>query len=285
MERAETVLVVGADGLIGGALAARLASEGKRVVQTTCSGQPGSIALDLSRDISAWAPPCPVAVAYLCAAVASQQECRDHPVETYSVNVTNTVALAKSLVRQGSLVVFPSSNLVFDGSVAHQLAEAPLCPRTVYGRQKGEVERQLLELPGTCVVRLTKVLGPRNPLLISWVKRLQNGEPVRPFSDMVMAPAPLAFAVEVLGQVGSRPALGVTQVSADEDIRYEAVARYLARRISGNEDLVHPMRTDESGEGFEHVPQHTTLDTTRLRRELGLTPPDAWRAIDQAIGP
>ena len=50
MNQAETVLVVGADGMIGRALADRLAAGGRNVVRTTLVPTPGAVALDLARD-------------------------------------------------------------------------------------------------------------------------------------------------------------------------------------------------------------------------------------------
>jgi hypothetical protein len=44
--------------------------------------------------------------------------------------------------------------------------------------------------------------------------------------------------------------------------------------------LVQPVSAAESGLVLEHWPVHSTLDTTRLRHELGLTPPAVWEAIE-----
>ena len=54
MNQAETVLVVGADGMIGRALAERLAVRGRHVVCTTLVPTPGAVVLDLARDAAEW---------------------------------------------------------------------------------------------------------------------------------------------------------------------------------------------------------------------------------------
>lgn len=283
MEREDAVLVVGADGLIGGSLARRFCAEGRNVLRTVLRPEPDAETLDLSQDVSGWVPPRPIAVAYLCAAATSVAHCRSHVEATRAINVIATLNLARTLGKQGALVVFPSSNLVFDGAVPFQRADAPTCPRTEYGRQKAEVERHFLASPGACIVRFTKVLGPETPLLLQWADALRAGRPIHPFADMVMAPVPLAFAVEVLAGVGRSRREGVFQVSGPRDVAYAEVAQYVALRLRAAPELVQPVPAAESGAELEHVPAHTTLDSTRLQQELGLAPPDVWAAVDAGM--
>jgi dTDP-4-dehydrorhamnose reductase len=299
MAEDSAILVVGADGLIGRALAERLAREKQPLVQTvlqkgdiTDIGNKGAeisdvplfLALDLARDAASWRPPRPVSVAYLCAAVTSQEYCRRHPRESRAVNVAGTLTLARRLAVGGARIVFLSSNLVLDGAAACQRADTPLRPQCEYGRQKAEVERELRELPGACIVRLTKVLGPAAPRLAEWATALAAGRPVRPLADLRMAPVPLGFVVEVLLRLAAVPLEGVVQVSAAEDITYEQAARHIARRLAADPSLVQPLTAAAAGLDLEHLPAHTTLDTTRLRTELGLAPPDVWAAVEIGVG-
>ena len=85
--------------------------------------------------------------------------------------------LAQALSASGAFPVLLSTNLVFDGTVPYRGPDDPVCPRTEYGRQKAAAERAVLAAGGA-VVRLTKVLGPDDPLVTGWVARLRRGEPV-----------------------------------------------------------------------------------------------------------
>jgi dTDP-4-dehydrorhamnose reductase len=134
-------------------------------------------------------------------------------------------------------------------------------------------------------VRLTKVLGAGAPLLAQWAAALRAGRTVRPLADMRMAPVPLEFVVEVLLRLAAAPLEGIVQVSATEDITYEQAARHIARRVQAAPSLVQPLTAAASGLSLEHLPAHTTLDATRLRTELGLTPPDPWAAVDLGMNP
>ena len=286
MENQGSILVVGADGQIGRSLADRLSGQGRTVVRTMLQADGDALPLDLSRDAAGWVPPRRISVAYLCAAVTSIDYCRQHPAEAYAVNVRGTMAVARRLAEQQALVVFLSSNLVFDGSAQFEKPDAPRRPGCEYGRHKAEVEEQLLLMrQQSCIVRFTKVLGLGMPLLAKWRGALQQKQPIHPFSDMVMAPVPLTFAVDVLRRVGEVRRTGVVQVSASQDVTYEQVARHLAKRIGADEGLVKAVRAADSGLDLGHVPAHTTLDTTVLREELGMVPPDVWQTIDGLIEP
>ncbi len=281
-------LVIGADGLIGRALSAHLKSAGAAVIETT--RKPDSVSdkrlfLDLAGDISDWQPPEQISVAYLCAAATSLVNCKKDPFHTKKINVTNTIALARKLVEQGVFVVFPSTNLVFGGLVPFQKADYPACPKTEYGRQKAEAEKQLMSLGEmVAIVRFTKVLGNDTPLFKGWIEALRNNEIIHPFSDMVMSPVPLSFAVEVLHRIAEKRLSGIVQVSGKEDVSYERAANFIARGIGARKELVQPVKSTESGIDMEVAPLNTTLDTSRMESALGMMPPDIWKTIYNSIG-
>ncbi len=285
MEEPTLALVVGADGQIGGEVVRLLHDSGRRTWATVVTRTPGKNErhLDLSRDVIDLQSP-PASEAFLCAAVTSMEQCRKDPAGSRRVNVDNTVALADRIGRAGGFVVFPSTSQVFDGRQPLWRADEPSCPVTEYGRQKAEAERLLAALGDrVAIVRLTKVLGPGNPLVMGWVRALWHGETIRPFSNMVMAPVPLSFAAEVLVRVGERRLSGVTQVSADRDVSYAEAAFHVARVLGVSSRLVQPVTVESSGIALEANPRHTTLDTTRLREEVGMVPPDAWAVLEAAV--
>jgi dTDP-4-dehydrorhamnose reductase len=283
MNAAETILVIGSDGMIGRALAARLTATGRDVVLTSRSRERETratlLTFDLAREATSWTPP-RAKTAVLCAAITSQERCRRDPAASRAVNVQATLALADKLVRQGTHVVFPSTNLVLAGLRPWQPADDPYAPQSEYARQKAEVEQHLRQLPGTCIVRFTKVLDRGTPLLRGWCEALERGETIHPFADMPMAPIPVNLALDALLSVAAARAEGIVQVSAAEDITYAAAAQLVADRLKAAENLVQPVAVADSGIAIEHLPRHTTLDTSRLRMEFGLKPPCPREAIE-----
>ncbi len=198
-------------------------------------------------------------------------------------NVERTLRLADLLRGRGAHVVFPSSNLVFDGSRPRTPADARPAPRTDYGRQKADAERRLLAEGQATVVRFGKVLAPGAAWLRQWGEALLRGEPVCPFHDMVVSPVPLAFAAEVLARTGECRPGGVIQVTGEQDVTYAAVAYRLADRLGAARSLVRPCSFATRGLPPEMAPRNTTLDVGRLGSALGLVPPPVWATIDAAI--
>ncbi|MFM8285065.1 MAG: SDR family oxidoreductase [Planctomycetaceae bacterium] len=281
MDRAAGVLVIGADGLIGGAVATRLESLGIRVVRTSRRGTTGAHPLDLAALPAAWSPPPGIRVAVVCAAVTSTEECRLRPDFCRIVNVDAPLELGRRLHDAGARTVFLSTNMVFDGTMNATPATAPRRPMTVYGRLKADAEEGLLAIgSGTTVVRLTKTIGRTLPVIERWREAIRRGERIRAFHDLVVAPVPLDHAVTVITHAACEPLGAILQVSASADISYADVAVRLARRW-GFTDAVDPTSAAASGLFPEHLPGHTTLDTTTIRDRLAIDAPDPWDAFDE----
>lgn len=281
-----SVLVTGAEGSIAGALLHALATEGNTLWSTTRrrgSVAPQRLLLDLSDPPDRWClPPVPVNVAFLCAAVASQEQCLSNPAATYLVNVLHTVELARRLVMAGTFVVFISTNLVFNGETPHTEADRPHHPQGAYGHQKAEAERQLLELgKRVSVVRFGKVITPGMPLLERWASDLRAGRSIHPFQDMVMAPIALGFAVNVLCRVAGSRRAGIVQATAARDMTYARAAEVIAQRVGANPDLIEPVLRPATGQIA--TPHHGTLDCAELA-VLGLVAPPPESAFEHFDG-
>jgi dTDP-4-dehydrorhamnose reductase len=282
-----TVLVVGGDGQIGRELLAGLPRHGIPVLGTTRHRErvgPGRIHLDLEDDLSSWRCPGNIRAAVLAAAVTRLDVCEREPEAARRINVAANVALADRLADQGVPVIFLSSNQVFDGSTSHRRADEPTSPLTTYGRQKAEVERYLLErYDNASILRLTKVVTPQLPLLCQWSSALRAGSPVWPFRDVVMAPLAVGFVVETIARMAERRPVGVLQASGPRDVPYSDVALHIAGRLGVDPALVQPQNSSDAGLLPIFAPRNTTLDTARLREELGLIPAEPWPAIDSTI--
>jgi len=279
------ILIVGTEGFLGGALLSLGHQRGLPVCGTrrgNVQHHPDIQRLDLDDDLARWSPPEHCAVAILCAAVTNLAACQRDPAGTRQINVRQTLRLTEKLVAAGSFVVFPSSNLVFDGTRPARLAADPTCPLTEYGRQKAAVESEFANYGSrVAIVRLTKVVNPHWPLIQGWIQSLRSQQPVEAFNNLVCAPIPLAVTVHGLLEIGQTRRAGIWQFSAASDVAYSDIARHIARRLCGNDQLIHSV---SGADIIEHAPQHTTLDTTRARLELGLRFPPPLQAIEEAFG-
>jgi hypothetical protein len=67
--------------------------------------------------------------------------------------------------------------MVFDGLSSFSKIDQPLNPKTEYGKQKAEAEKQLLSLgKSITVVRFTKIIGFEMTLLKDWIRTLKSNE-------------------------------------------------------------------------------------------------------------
>jgi len=279
--------VIGRDGLIGGALAQFLSRKGYPFVATTRRRDVASqacIYLDLDSIPHNWDPPFEFKVAYFCAAISSYEECRRNPHSSRLVNVINTVKTVGRLVDRNVFVVYPSTNAVFDGSLPYRKTNDPTSPQTEYGRQKAEVEAQLLQLgEQVCIVRLSKVFSRTPPLLMEWISRLQHGEPIHPFCDLTCAPLFVDEVAKVLVSIAMKRLPGIWHLSGERDITYAELADHLASRLHLDSGLVQPVSVRNSPFHVEHAPAYTSLDCSRLIAELGIELPPVWQTIDSIV--
>ena len=281
------ILIVGSDSAIGSTLMVQLQRDGDHVVGTTRrrdSLDESHVYLDLSSDIQGWHLPATVAVAVVCAGITRMEDCRRDPVSTSRVNVHGVSALVEKLVEDGAFVIFLSTNQVFDGSVPYRPPDDPTCPITEYGRQKAQAERQISPWgDAACIVRLTKVLTPADPLIRQWSHALVKGEAIHPFSDVCMAPMPLGYTRTMLQQAIRLRIPGIVQASGSHDITYAEAAHIGVESLGVDPTLVQPVVAAESDFQGEPLPAHTTLNADRLKYEIHIEPPDTRRTIEMAF--
>jgi len=248
-------------------------------VDSTSRHEGAPLYLDMSDDLSGWAPPARYDACFLFAAIAGMDECENHPEKTHKINVERTVELAEKLVETGCRLVFPSTSQVFDGSVPSPETDAPTCPSGAYGRQKVEAETRLAALKKDIVIiRYAKILPLSFPLLAGWRKALENNEGITPFSDLNFAPLPLDFALEATTRIAAEGTAGIWHVSGTEDISYAQAARWIAEDVGAPGSLVTPVTAAESGKKTPPV-KHSALGISRLIRELNMIPPSGMDTI------
>ncbi len=285
MTPARRILIVGGDSAIGAAAAARLEADGHDVWSSTRRPGTDHPFLDLATFGSPATSLPDVDMAIIAAAIARLGACAEDPAATTAVNVTGTLHLARHLAERGTRVLFLSSDKVFDGCVAHRPRQDRAAPETEYGRQKALAEAGIRALgPRGAILRLAKVLGPGEPLLVDWTRALRQGREIQPFADMYLAPVPRDLVAETLAAIVAGGGGGVYQLSGREEVSYGELASRLARRLGVSADLVRPRAADPHQFPFEARPRHSTLDMTREAREFALAPPGIDETLNALVG-
>ena len=280
-------IVVGADGVIGSALAAALALQGDFVCATTrrptlpngCGAH-----LDLSSfDVDAVQLP-EADIAFFCAAITSFSACRKNESLARQVNVTTPALLARRLVAAGTRVVLLSTSAVFDWRSPHVRASCPPCPVTVYGKLKAEAETAFSALGAAAsILRLTKVLTPTDSLFNNWIDDLRQERSVMAFSDHHMAPVTLDDAVAALLAISRSSESGVFQISGAHDVSYYEAALHFASRLDAGRQCVTEARAGENGVLPEEIIRYSSLEPSRIGVLTGWKAPDPYSVIDEVF--
>jgi dTDP-4-dehydrorhamnose reductase len=280
-----TFLIVGGNSEIGSATARLIEARGGDVWSTTRrpQGGPREIQLEFDSPIERFSIPDGIKSACIFVAIARLAACAADPKASAFVNVTQTVALVDWLAAKGIYTLFLSTNQVFDGESAHVAVDAPVSPRSEYGRQKAETEgllRARMEAGAPIgILRLGKVVSPGMALLSNWRQQLSAGRTIHPFSDMSMAPVPIDVAALAVARMMEDRLPATAQLSGPRDITYAEAGGFLARQLGADPRLVGPTGACGSGMPVGSTPRHTTLDSSYLISKYGLTVPGAFEVI------
>lgn len=148
------LLVTGGTGFLGRRVAAHFVALGWQVMT------PSHSELDItdSAVLQAWFLKNRPAAVIHTAAVSDTGLCQRQPEWSGEINVAGCTYLAEACRETGAKLVMCSSDQVYFGGDClgpHKETEA-LCPRTVYGSQKLEAERQVLaRMPDAACLRLS----------------------------------------------------------------------------------------------------------------------------------
>jgi dTDP-4-dehydrorhamnose reductase len=279
-------LVIGADGLVGGAVMRALAAKGRTVFGTTrrIGRAQGRFLLDLANEsVETVALPA-VKTAILCAAVNGFAHCRADPQTAYRVNVGATETLARRLHLQGSRLLYLSSSAVFDFLHGHVPAHHPRCPRTIYGANKAAAEQCVLDAdPANTIVRLTKVIAQNTSHFSAWLVALRSNSTVRAYHDLHFCPITLAHAANAIIEIADRGVSGIYQVSGAYDISYADAARHLAAKMGSDESCVIAESAVSYGIPREEVARFTSLDASKYSALTGQMPPAPYEVLDNVF--
>jgi dTDP-4-dehydrorhamnose reductase len=263
-------LVIGASGLVGGALMRAL---GEHAVGTYRSRpRPGLRPLEaadaeaVGTMMSAMRPE----IVFFPAAEPNVDWCEGHPDDSYAANVVPALTALAAARDIASRFLFFSSDYVFDGTSGPYDEESNPAPLCVYGRQKLLVEERVLAAGGT-VVRTTTVYGAESPpgknFVLRVISRLRAHEVVRVPADQYSTPTwveELAY-----GAVTVAARAGIWHVAGPEQLARDRFAALIARIFALDESLIQPVATAELGQ-IASRPLRAGLRTDKLRRHFSI---------------
>ncbi len=285
------LFVTGAGGFLGWHVC-RLASAAwdvfgicRRDLWQSTAGE--TIAVDLTdfdRLDSVMCTLCPDAVIHT-AAEADPNFCERHPERTRPINVEVPVHLARYCARRSIPLLFTSSDLVFDGTCAPYGETDPPAPVNIYGRQKAQAEKAVLDTwPGALVCRM--------PLMFGWsgsesrafdqvlIRSIRKNRPVSLFVDEFRTPVDAQSAAAGLLHLLGR-ASGILHLGGRERISRHEMGVRIAAMMGASNALLVPVGQGDISMAAERPPDLSLVSSRAYR--LGYDPAPLDRALAEAV--
>jgi dTDP-4-dehydrorhamnose reductase len=249
------LLVIGASGQVGGAIADRLRERAHDVVGTHHGHpQPQTRPLDLTdaaateRCIAEVEPDWVVCPGGLTAV----DYCESHRDEAMAANRDAPAGAARAAAKRGAGFVYFSTEYVFDGEAGPYDEDDPVHPQSVYALSKLEGERRAIEEnPRTIVVRTTVVYGPERQgknFVYQVLRRARAGEPVRVPNDQRSSPTYNVDLAAATVELIERDFRGVLHVAGPVVLDRHAFARQVCAAFDLDARLVEGVTTESMGQ-------------------------------------
>jgi len=278
------VLVIGASGLVGSAALHAFKQAGHEVTGTYRRHQAADLVyLDLSvsqsiRDLVDRVAP---EVVLIPAALTNLEYCEGHPEETYAANVTNVRRVVDACADVQPLIVYYSTDYIFDGRDGPYAEESEPRPLNVYGHSKLAAERVVQDYARHLIVRTTVVFGWRRDSMnfaMQLLRTLAAGKTMRVPDDQVGNPTLAHYLGDVTVRLVEAEAHGVVNVSGRDRLDRYTFALELARALGLDENLLIPTSTAALGQrAVRPLNGGFALDT--LRALLGAEPMPLAQAL------
>jgi dTDP-4-dehydrorhamnose reductase len=269
-------LVTGASGMLGRDLVDVLGAAGEEVTAVTRSD------LDVT-DATAVAAAVPGhEVVVNAAAWTDVDGAEEHETEATRINGLAPQLLAAACAAEGARLVQVSTDYVFDGAADRPYAEdAPLAPRSAYGRSKaaGEAAVRAL-LPGSAyLVRTAWLYGEHGGNFVRTMARLESErDTVDVVDDQVGQPTwsrELARGVHRLVAADAPP--GTYHATAAGQTSWYGLARAVFEELGADPGRVRPTTTDRYPRPAPR-PAYSVLSHESWTR-AGVPPLGDWRAM------
>jgi len=278
------ILLTGASGLVGSALARAAHAQGHEVFgivgrwSEQVPGAAGLLARDLTDSscahelVRGMHPDCIVNAA----AISEPAACEADPARSRAVNVEFPAALAAVAAQARVRFIHLSTEQVFDGEGGPYRPDAPVNPLNLYGRQKREAEEWVLAADRhAAVVRLPLLFGNsltgRRSVHEKFFETWAAGKVMSLFVDELRQVCTSdSVAALLLALAPRRDLRGVFHWAGARSVSRYDMGRALCARFGVDEKWIRPQRRAELPELTAKRPRDLSLDTAPLDRELGV---------------
>lgn len=221
-----------------------------------------------------------------CEGSCKLKSCELDPEMARRVNVGGLQNLLRAIGQTKLRFVHFSIDLVFSGTAAgRHVEDDPTDPVTVYGRTMVEAEQYLLErAPEAAILRISLPMGISfngHAGAIDWIQsRFAKSKPATLYYDEIRTPTYTDCLNELLARLLSNELSGLYHAGGPRPLSLFQIAQIVNRLGGYAPDLLIGCMRHEAGP----IPPRAgdvTLDSSKLIRELGYHPFDAWPLWDK----
>jgi len=185
----------------------------------------------------------------ICAAITNISECEKQSFESEKVNVKNTIKLIVNATKNNSFVVFLSSNSVFDGTKPFYKHTDKTNPKNQYGKFKNSVEEFIKNNKDACILRLTKVISKKTPIIKNWENQLAQGNSIVAYTNKFLSPVSIDNVVNSIQILINKKQNGIFQLGGSKEVSYFEFAQSyfkkspnLLKLIKADKDIMNDNR-------------------------------------------
>lgn len=214
------------------------------------------------------------------ASLTKTELCETEPAKAFLVNAVGAYHVAKTAAEFGAVVVFISTDYVFDGSEPSFSEEDVPHPLNIYGASKLAGEHlTCLVNPRHYIVRSSWLFGKNVShkgynFVTLMLEKARSGEEIKVVNDQTSSPTyTLDLSEKIYELVDQQAPYGVYHITNQGCALWHDFAQKIFE-LSGMSAKPIPITTAESGTKIKR-PQFSVLENKRLR-DFGLTPLRPW---------
>ena len=282
------VLITGARGQLGLALARVLSPEMELLLTDQVPGGSGIAPLDITdwpqvkEAVRSFEPRFIVNAAALTDVDGNERE----PEKARLVNVTGVKYLLDAGEKVGATLLQLSTDYVFDGKAGPYLEGDKTDPLSVYGRTKLESEQLVLERGNSLVVRGNVLFGTdidSKASFVAWVvNSLEAGKPIRLVSDQINNPTLTTHMAEAIREALVQEAAGLYHYGGLEFVNRYEFALKIARHFNLPTEGMTKITTKDLNQ-LAPRPLKGGLICSKMKMELNVVNTNIAEALSQAF--
>jgi dTDP-4-dehydrorhamnose reductase len=275
MREMESLLVIGASGLLGQHLILRGKDYYERILGTYCRNpfkmeDVEALKLDIvsEQEVFGLFDETIPDSAIIASALTGVDYCEEHPEEATALNEEGPLNIAKACREHGTKLLYVSTDYVFGGEGGDYTEDDEPNPISIYGKTKLGGERAVLDTAPDSLVARVCVLYGWNRLtaktnFVTWVlDRIEADNPVELFQDQTITPT---YADELIKKQVS----GVFHASGSQAVSRYDMGRLVAGTFGLNGEMVVPIPMSDAGLAARR-PSDSSLNVEKIEEELNM---------------